>query len=252
MNTIKCLALTALTALATLSLARADEVSLFNGKDLSGWKEPLGTWSVVGAVALDPANPKGFTAQPGEGVMLSSAAGKTNNIISTVEHGDAEIHVEFNVPKGSNSGIYPQGLYEVQVFDSFGKATVDEHDCGAIYQRWDETRGKGKEGYEGHAPKVNASKAPGEWQSFDITFRAPRFDAAGKKTENAKFIKVVHNGQVIHENVEVTGPTRNARNQHAPESALGHFMIQGNHGPVAYRNLKIVTAAANQTSSPQN
>ena len=101
--------------------------------------------------------------------------------------------------------------------------------------------GKGKEGYEGHTPKRNASKAPGEWQTFDITFRAPRFDAAGKKVENARFIKVVHNGQVIHENVEMTGPTRGSKFEN--EAASGPIVIQGDHGPVAYRNLKIASPA---------
>jgi hypothetical protein len=141
------------------------------------------------------------------------------------------------VPRNSNSGIYVQGRYEIQVLDSFGKSEIAEHDCGAIYQRWDPARGKGKEGFEGHTPKVNASKAPGEWQRFDITFRAPRFDAAGKKIENAKFIKVVHNGQVIHENVEVNAPTRGSIFQE--EAATGPIVVQGDHGPVAFRSLKI-------------
>ncbi|MEQ1860466.1 MAG: DUF1080 domain-containing protein [Chthoniobacteraceae bacterium] len=215
----------------------ADPVSLFNGKDLAGWQPPLGTWSAVESVTLDPANPKAFLSKPGAGVVINSTGGKTVNITSTGEWGDCEMHVEFCVPQGSNSGIYLMGLYEVQVFDSFGKASFAEHDCGAIYQRWDPARGKGKEGYEGHAPRVNASKPPGEWQSFDITFRAPRFDAAGKKIENAKFVKVVHNGQVIHENVEMNGPTRGAKFPEAKPA--GPIVIQGDHGPVAYRNFKL-------------
>lgn len=224
-------------AFSALAAARAEDISLFNGKDLSAWKAPLGAWSVVGSVALNADAPKGFTAQPGEGIMLSSASGKSVDIMSLAEHGDCELHVEFNVPKGSNSGVYVQGRYEVQVFDSFGKDPIAEHDCGALYQRWDPSRGKGNEGYEGHIPKVNASKAPGEWQTFDITFRAPRFDAAGKKTENAKFIKVLHNGVLIHENVEMTGPTRGSK--FPEEGAKGPIVIQGDHGPVAYRNLKL-------------
>lgn len=226
-----------LLLLASLTVAHGEDLSLFNGKDLSAWHEPHGAWSVVGSVALDAANPKAFTSQPGEGVLLSSAAGKSANIISKAEHGDVQMHVEFTVPKGSNSGIYLQGRYEVQVLDSYGKAKVAEHDCGAIYQRWDPARGKGQEGYEGHGPKVNASKAPGERQTFDITFRAPRFDAAGKKIENARFLKVVHNGQVIHENVEMTGPTRGSKFEN--EASSGPIVIQGDHGPVAYRNVKI-------------
>lgn len=225
-------------AVAAFTTAQAGDLVLFNGKDLSGWQEPLGAWSVVGAVTLDPANPKAFASQPGEGIMLSSAAGKSTNLISKAEHGDARIHIEFNVPTGSNSGVYIQGRYEVQVFDSYGKPEIAEHDCGAIYQRWDTARGKGHEGYEGHTPRVNASKPPGEWQSFDITYRAPRFDASGRKTANAIFVKVVHNGQVIHENVEMSGPTRGSK--FADEAALGPIVIQGDHGPVAYRNLRIL------------
>ncbi|HEX4130539.1 MAG TPA: DUF1080 domain-containing protein [Pirellulales bacterium] len=220
-----------------LRFAISEEISLFNGRDLSGWKQSLGTWSVVGDVSVDAASPKAFVVKSGEGVMLNSPAGKTVNITSVAEHGDAQLHVEFNVPKGSNSGIYVQGRYEIQVLDSYGQQTVGEHDCGAIYQRWDPARGKGNEGYEEHAPKVNACKAPGQWQTFDITYRAPRFDASGNKTANAKFVKVVHNEQVIHENVEMNGPTRGS--VFATEADLGPIILQGDHGPVAYRNLKI-------------
>ncbi len=220
-------------AFAVFSLAHAEEVSLFNGKDLSAWQEPLGSWSVVSSVALDPANAKGFITSAGEGVMLNTAAGKGIDIMSKEVFGDCQIHVEFCVPKDSNSGVYVQGRYEVQILDSYGKPEVAEHDCGAIYQRW-----KDGKGYEGHAPKLNASKAPGEWQSFDITYRAPRFDATGKKTENGRFIKVVHNGQIVQENVEVTGPTRGSRFE--DEAATGPIRLQGDHGPVAFRNLRVM------------
>jgi len=228
-----------LLALTAPALA-AEPVDLFNGKNLAGWKAPTGTWTAVQSVGLDPANQKAFVSTPGSGVLLNTSADKTVNIESTGAWGDCELHVEFCVPKGSNSGIYLQGRYEVQVLDSFGKAEVGVHDCGAIYERWDPSRGKGREGYEGHAPKVNASWAPGEWQSFDITFRAPRFAASGKKTANAVFVKVLHNGKVIHENVECTGPTRGAK---LPgEAATGPILLQGDHGPVAYRNFKLTPA----------
>jgi hypothetical protein len=136
------------------------------------------------------------------------------------------------VPKGSNSGVYFQGRYEIQILDSWGVKEPTYTDCGGIYERW-----KDDKGYEGHAPKVNASKEPGQWQSFDMIFRAPRFDAAGKKIANAKFEKVVHNGQIVHENVEVTGPTRAA--VYEDEKPLGALVLQGDHGPVAYRNMWI-------------
>src|SRR5436190_14540547 len=73
---------------ATLTITQADEISLFNGKDLNTWQEPLGTWSVVGAVSLDSANPKAFTTKPGEGVFINNATGKSVNLTSKAEHGD--------------------------------------------------------------------------------------------------------------------------------------------------------------------
>lgn len=203
---------------------------LFNGKDMSGWKGPHGTWQAVDGVALLAGNPKGFKAQPGTGVLLNSGEGRTVDFLTEAAHGDCELHVEFCVPQGSNSGVYLQGRYEVQIFDSFAKPEVIYSDCGGLYEGVE--NGKG---FPGKAPAVNASKAPGEWQSFDITFRAPRFDGAGKKTENAKFLKVLHNGQLIHENVEVTGPTRSAA--FSDEQAQGPLKLQGDHGPVAFRNL---------------
>jgi hypothetical protein len=225
--------LPALIAAATLSAFAADDRPLFTGTDLSGWKQPHGTWSVVGGVTLAADTPKAFTATPGTGAFLNSPAGKTSDLFTESEHGDCELHVEFCVPKGSNSGIYLMGRYEVQIFDSFGKAGVQYSDCGGLYQR----DGKRGEVFDGKAPSVNASKAPGEWQTFDITFRAPRFAADGKKTENARFVKVVHNGQTIHENVEVDGPTRAA--SFKDEKPLGPIKLQGDHGPVAFRNIHL-------------
>ena len=83
---------------------------------------------------------------------------------------------------------------------------------------------------------MNASLAPGKWQSFDIVFRAPRFDESGKKTANAVFEKVIHNGVVVHENAELTGPTRGG---YGKEKPVGPLRLQGDHGPVAYRNIYI-------------
>ena len=87
------------------------------------------------------------------------------------------------------------------------------------------------------SPRVNASRPPGQWQTYDITFRAPRFDAAGKKTARARFVKVVHNGQVVHENVDASGPTRASIAD--DEKAVAPLTLQGDHGPVAYRNLRL-------------
>lgn len=239
--TVVALVLIGTIAFATFSpsLAVAAEndsqwIEVFSGKDLRGWTKKMGDWSVVGDVLLSTDNPKAFALESGTGVMVNGQDGPDINIISKYKHGDVEAHIEFSLPKGSNSGVYFQGRYEVQVLDSFGVEKVKHSDCGGIYQRYNEEK---EFGFEGHPPRINASLPPGRWQSFDVIFRAPRFDQDGKKTEDARFVKVVHNGKVVHENVSVTGPTRSAAFQ--DEKPLGPLMIQGDHGPVAYRNIRI-------------
>jgi hypothetical protein len=147
------------------------------------------------------------------------------------------------VPKGSNSGVYFMGRYEIQVYDSF-RAAESEYpgiECGGIYQRWDNDRVR--KGYEGRSPRVNASRPPEQWQTFDIIFRSPRFDNKGRKIANARFEKVVHNGTVVHADVELSGPTR--ASAYNDEKPAGPLMLQGDHGPVAYRNIRIEPAGPN-------
>lgn len=225
-------ALLSCVVFAAAAAEPAGAVSLFNGRNLDGWGKKTDGWVAAGAVSLDPNDAKKFVIAEGTGVLVNGPSGKGANLISEKEWGDVEAHIEFCVPKGSNSGVYFQGRYEIQVLDSFGVDKPKDSDNGGIYHRW-----KDNMGYDGHAPRVNASKAPGQWQAFDVVFRAPRFDAAGKKTENGRFIRVVHNGQVIHENAEVTGPTRAAAFN--DEKPAGPLMIQGDHGPVAFRNLRV-------------
>lgn len=223
-----------------LAPAGAAGEDLFTGKNLAGWRGDTGDWRVAQSVALDAAGPGPFAIQPGIGILVNGPTGKTADLVTQAEFGDAEIHVEFCLARKSNSGVYVMGRYEVQIYDSFGVAK-DKYpgiECGGIYPRW-----RNDHEVEGHSPRVNASKPPGEWQTFDITFRAPRFDAAGKKIANAKFVKVVHNGVVVHENVEVTGPTRGGAPEE--EKALGPLRLQGDHGPVAYRNLRLKALALN-------
>jgi Domain of Unknown Function (DUF1080) len=230
---------TILLSTTATRLSAADTVSLIGDRGLEWWQQPTAEWMVAGNAVLDAANPKLLSAVTGTGVLINDVDGRTKNILSQQEFGDAEIHVEWLVSKGSNSGVYVMGRYEVQIFDSFGVEKPASHDAGAIYQRWDATRGKGKEGYEGQAPMVNASKAPGEWQTYDITFHAPRFAADGSKTANALFVKVVLNGQLVQENIEVTGPTRSGMYEKDAEKPTGPLMLQGDHGPVAYRHITV-------------
>jgi len=210
---------------------------VLTGNDLSTWQKNAGEWYMCGSASMDPENEKFLKTSPGAGILVNGADGQTEHLLSLEEFGDVTAHIEFSVPKGSNSGIYFMGRYEIQVLDSWGKEEVEHSDAGGIYERWDENREPN--GYEGVGPGVNASKKPGEWQEFDVVFQAPRFDDEGKKISNAKFVKVVFNGIVIHENVEVTGPTRAATFEHEPENIKGPLMLQGDHGPVAYRNIRI-------------
>lgn len=205
-------------------------------EDMSAFQPVAGNWSVAGGVLSDHTQEQHLAAQAGTGVLVNQNDENNKDALYTAwEHGDLEVRLEFMMPKGSNSGIYFQGRYEVQLLDSWMKEEIGSGDCGGIYQRWDESRPEGEKGYEGYAPRQNASKAPGLWQRFHIIFRAPRFDDAGNKTENARFEKVVHNGVVIHEGVELSGPTRSAF--FTEEGPLGPLVIQGDHGPVAFRNI---------------
>jgi hypothetical protein len=226
------LAVLSVSAIATLTVAAADEkkaepgkpIVLFNGKDLTGWKvkgNPATIKWVVGRATLDEKNASKLTVVAGgEGSELINPS-TSGDLYSEQKFGDGIIDVEFMVPKGSNSGVYIMGTYEIQILDSFGKEKVGAGDLGAVYGI--------------SAPKVNASKKPGEWQRFVIEYQAPRFDG-DKKTANGKVIKVTLNDQVIQENVELKGPTGGSLT--GKEAATGPVMFQGDHGPVAFRNVK--------------
>ena len=196
----------------------------FNGKNLDGWKQKgpqAKSHLTVGAAKLDPKNSSNFVVSKG-GHELINAKGGGLDFYTEVVFGDALIEVELMVPKGSNSGIYVMGEYEVQVLDSFGRTNLGGGDMGAIY---------------GAAPpRVNACKKPGAWQKYEIHFRAPKFEG-GKKTANARFLKVILNGKLLHENVEVKKATPGGVD--GKEKSRGPLMFQGNYGPVAYRNIVI-------------
>ena len=222
------------SAAAARDAKRAEQrVVLFNGKDLTGWKfrEEHGSqaWKVVDDVKLDPSDPKKLVgAGVGRGLggaLLRGPVDHGSDLYTEKSFGDCELHVDFMVPRSSNSGVYLMGRYEVQVLDSHGKPEnkLSQGDVGAIYSA--------------AKPLKNASRPAGEWQTFDIVFQAPRFDASGKKTENARFLSVKLNGQDIQKNVEVKGPTGSQLSN--DEKPTGPIMLQGDHGVVAFRNLWI-------------
>lgn len=237
-----CLVLTVMLVFFVAASTRTTAQTIkkpFCGHCLHEWNTN-GSWKnvwTIGITEVDPANANGlvvkktgkndvpcmvnatpadWTKEPRQGV----------DIYTKEKYGDCTVKLEFMIPKGSNSGVYLMGEYEVQVNDSFGKpdGELAQTDMGAIYSA--------------AAPSTNACKEPGTWQSYEIEFVAPKFDANGKKTQNALFKKVVLNGKVVQENVEVKGPTGGGVTM--KEAPTGPLMLQGNHGPVAFRNIEVI------------
>jgi hypothetical protein len=212
---------------------------LLNGTDLAGWKacdpKAKNEWFTTRFVRFERfLGPTQLNGRAGpSGVILNGPTGRTANLCTDRTFGDTELYLEFMLAKGSNSGVYLQGLYEIQIFDSWGSSDAPKtSDGGAIYHRW-----INEEGVGGAAPLVNASRRPGEWQSYQVWFRAPKFDATGRKVEPARFQRVLFNGQLVHKDADIDGPTR-AHLQIA-EGAQNPLMIQGDHGPVALRNIYV-------------
>lgn len=170
--------------------------------------------------------PSGWRVEGNEFVVVP---GTGDSVSRMAFDGDFLLHVEFQVPPTpetngwqarGNSGVYVQGRYEVQVLDSLGRE-MRAGDCGAIYGK--------------HIPPVDACRPAGTWQSYDIEFRSPRFDpGSGNKTENAR-MTVWQNGVLLHDDVEVDGPT--AASMGGPEIGFGPLLLQDHGHPVRYRNI---------------
>lgn len=236
-------------------MAQNDGFTALELTDMSAFQSQAGNWQIVGGVTMDPTvdihhengeaeikkkkkknaeEPRAVTTTSGTGVLVNLPSDdKKSNLLTSWEHGDIELDLEIMLPKGSNSGLYLQGRYEVQLYDSYGVQRPKFSDIGGIYRNWESDP---ETSYMGKAPLANAAKAPGLWQRLTISFRAPRFDASGKKISNAQIVKATLNGVVIHENVEIPLPTGGPVQNN--EVGKGPIMIQGDHGAVAIRNFK--------------
>jgi len=225
-----------LTIFISHSASSQNQVPLTN---LDFFHNPGKSWDIVGEVSADINQEGKLTASKGEGILANIPTKKTRgtDLYTQSEYGDMDMEVDFLIAKGSNSGIYIQGMYEIQIMDSWGVVNPRPGDNGGIYERYDESKPQGQKGYQGYAPRYNVSRAPGLWQNMKVSFQAPKFDQSGNKIENAKILSIILNGIMVHEDVELFGPTRGAMAQ--KEKERGPIRIQGDHGAVAFRNFKI-------------
>jgi hypothetical protein len=194
----------------------SDATVLFDGRDLSKWQMRDGS----------PAKWK-----LGEGYF--EVVPKTGQLRTRQAFGDCQLHVEFaepDPPRGvdqdrGNSGVFLHDLYEVQVLDSYQSKTYADGQAAAIYGQF--------------PPLVNATRPPGQWQSYDIVFHGPRFDAMGKLTRPAR-MTVLHNGVLVQDDVELSGPTAHQRR---PPYVAGPeklpLSLQDHDHRVRYRNIWI-------------
>jgi hypothetical protein len=194
--------------------APSDAIVLFDGDDLSRWRAEDGgaaPWRVVeGAIEVVP---------------------HTGSLVTRDSFGDIQLHIEWRTPpevagegqERGNSGVYLMGIYELQVLDSYENPTYPDGQAGAIFGQY--------------PPLVNASRGPGVWESYDIVFHAPRFDNAGGLVSPAR-MTVFHNGVLVHDDVELTGPTafqnRPPYEFHSPRLPIS---LQDHEFPVRYRNI---------------
>ncbi len=194
----------------------ADALVLFDGKDLSQWTDGKGQaarWKVE------------------NGYM--EVAAKTGSIRTAREFGDCQLHVEWMAPlpatgtsqERGNSGVFLMNLYEVQVLDCYENRTYADGMTASIYGQY--------------PPAVNACRPPGEWQSFDIVFHRPRFDAEGKVLVPAR-MTVFHNGVLVHDNAELMGPTSHkVRLPYSRHPDRLPISLPNHSRPVRYRNIWI-------------
>lgn len=193
--------------------APSDAIVLFDGTDLSRWQSGDGgdaRWSVV------------------EGAMENEPG--TGDLLTRDEFGDCQLHLEWRSPteggeggqSWGNSGVFLMGRYEIQVLNSHGIVTYADGSAGAVYGQ--------------HPPMVNASRAAGEWQSFDILFTAPRFRDGD--LESPGYVTVLHNGVAIHHHAPIIGQTAHrAVAQYSAHGPAGPIRLQDHGDRVQYRNI---------------
>jgi hypothetical protein len=196
--------------------APSDAIILFDGSDLSGWEDSKG-------------QPAQWKVENGYMEVVK----ETGSILTKQKFGDCQLHLEWSAPlpaegegqERGNSGVFLMNTYEIQVLDCYENTTYADGMTAAVYGQY--------------PPLVNACRPPGEWQSYDIVFHRPHFDVQGKVTEPAR-MTVFHNGILVQDNVELTGPT--AHKMRPPYTAHPDRLplsLQDHGNPVRYRNVWI-------------
>lgn len=232
--------LTTLVCLSFSGIVFGQTVDQLSLTDLKPFKQVSSSWRIVGSAHADLNKANTLAFSEGTGVLVNLPdhnEHKGADLYTIVEYGDIDLELEYLMALESNSGIYLQGLYEIQLIDTWGASAIRSGSNGGIYERWDDTKPDGQKGYSGYAPRQNASRAPGLWQKLKVSFQAARFDGKGKKIANAVMLRVELNGVTIHDHVELSGPTRGSISM--DDAAKGPLRIQGDHGAVAFRNIKI-------------
>lgn len=206
---------------AVLQPPPSDATVLFDGRDLAAWEMEDGT-------------PARWVVRDGYFEVVSG----TGTLRTRQGFGDVQLHIEWmapSPPRGTgqdrgNSGVFLMGMYEVQVLDSHGSATYPDGQAAAVYGQY--------------PPLVNASRPPGEWQTYDIAFRAPRFDAAGTLATPAR-VTVFHNGVLVQDGVVLTGPGgHRERPPYRAHPARLPLALQDHAHPVRFRNVWVREIAA--------
>jgi hypothetical protein len=198
---------------SSTAMPPSDAIVLFDGKDLTNWTDAKGNaskWIVKDGV---------MTVQAGNGNI------KTKQIF-----GDIQLHIEWRTPAKvegdgqgrGNSGIFLQERYELQVLDSYKNRTYSNGQAGSIYKQT--------------PPLVNASKGPGEWQTYDVIYLAPKFNTDGS-LQTAGRITVLHNGVLIQNNTEIQGTTEYIGKPKVVAHGNGSIILQDHGNPTSYRNI---------------
>ncbi len=197
----------------------SDATVLFDGKDLSKWRDGEG----------DHSRPVDWIVQ--DNVFIVNPASKVRMIETVEQFGDMQLHLEWRIPadrkldgqKGSNSGVFLMGIYEIQILSTYNNRTYPDGQAAAIYGQY--------------PPLVNASRPQGEWESYDIIFTTPKFAQPGNLLSPA-YVTILQNGVVVHNHKALLGPTgHRVLTKYEAHGATGPIKLQNHDDPIEFRNI---------------